>query len=93
PYPPGNGHYPPGNGHYPAGNGHYPAGNGHGYLPGPEPLAPAPAPAPAPPASRRRDARRGDGPPPGAFRSHRSSRSPGRHAAPAEPPSDPGDAR
>jgi type VII secretion-associated serine protease mycosin len=50
-------------------------------------------PTPAPPAPRRRDAGPGDGPPPGAIRSHRSSRSPGRHAAPAEPPSDPGDAR
>jgi hypothetical protein len=52
-----------------------------------------PAQAQAQPASRRRDAGPGDGPPPGAIRSRRSSRSPGRHAAPAEPPSDPGDAR
>jgi type VII secretion-associated serine protease mycosin len=61
--------------------------------PGPEPLGPAPA----WPAFRRRDAGPGAGPgagpPPGAIRSRRSSRSPGRHAAPAEPPSDAGDAR
>jgi type VII secretion-associated serine protease mycosin len=57
--------------------------------PGPAPQGPAPA----QPGFRRRDTGPDNGPPPGAIRSHRSSRSPGRHAAPAEPPSDPGDAR
>jgi type VII secretion-associated serine protease mycosin len=61
------------------------------------PIPPPPVPAPPwaqpEPGFRRRDTGPDDGAPPGAIRSHRSSRSPGRHAAPAEPPSDPGDAR
>jgi type VII secretion-associated serine protease mycosin len=63
------------------------AGNPGDHGPGPQ------EPPPAQPGFRRRAAGPGDGPPPGAIRSPRSSRSPGRHAAPAEPPSDAGDAR
>jgi Subtilase family len=45
------------------------------------------------PGSRRHDSGPGAGPSPGAIRFPRSSRSPGRHAAPPEPPADRGDAR
>jgi type VII secretion-associated serine protease mycosin len=64
---------------------------------GPAPLSPLPPnavpPSPQPPgpaAPRPGDAGLGDGGPPGAIRYPRSSRAPGRHAAPAEPPPDPG---
>ena len=73
------------------------AGNPSAGSPGAgSPSDPGPGPQEPPPAQsgfRRRAAGPGDGPPPGAIRSPRSSRSPGRHAAPAEPPSDAGDAR
>lgn len=64
----------------------------------PPPGAARPPAYPGPPAagwpgSRRHDAGPGDRPSPRAIRFNRSSRSPGRHAAPPAPPSDPGEAR
>jgi hypothetical protein len=84
PYPNGDAPHPHGGAAYPDHRVPYPS-------PAPASGPPHPAPAPAPPGSRRRDARPDDGPPPGVNRFGRSSRSPGRHAAPAEPPPAPGD--
>jgi hypothetical protein len=84
PLPRGGAPHPNGGAAYPDHRVPYPS-------PAPAPGPPHPAPAPAPPGSRRRDAGPDDGASPGVNRFGRSSRSPGRHAAPAEPPPAPGD--
>jgi type VII secretion-associated serine protease mycosin len=106
---PGDGYYPaprPSDGYYPAsrptdvgpGGGYYPAsrptdaGPGGGYYPASRPSDAGPGDG-YHPASRPSDAGPGDGPQRGAIRFPRSSRSPGRHAAPAELPSDRSDPR